>query len=117
MLGGCGGSPRPLRNVTDRPRQVRNDEATTELANNPQKTQVPTEAALSAIQEALNIRPAGAAPQAAAPAEEAAEAMPDLFKPEAEAARGLRAPANDDRKQVGLILQALRRRPSRIPYI
>ena len=31
----------------------RNDEATTEMANNPQKTQDPTEAALSAIQEAL----------------------------------------------------------------
>jgi hypothetical protein len=96
---------------------VRNDEATTEMANNPQKTQDPTEAALSAIQEALNIRPAGSAPQAAAPAEEPAEVMPDLFKPEAEDASGLRAPANDDREQVGLILQALRRRPSRTPYI
>ena len=87
------------------------------MANNPQKTQDPTEAALSAIQEALNIRPAGSSPQSATSADAPADAMPDLFKPEGEDAGGLRAPANDDREQVGMILQALRRRPSRAPYI
>src|SRR6185503_4226185 len=85
------------------------------MANNPQKTQDPTEAALSAIQEALNIRSAGSSPQV--PTDEPGEAAPDLFKPEGDDAVSLRAPANDDREQVGMILQTLRRRPSRTPYI
>ena len=68
------------------------------MANNPQKTQDPTEAALSAIQEALNIRPAGvsSAPVGAEPDAEAAPLTPDLFPSEAEGEGvGLRAPAND----------------------
>ncbi|HWE76939.1 MAG TPA: hypothetical protein VG270_00335, partial [Pseudolabrys sp.] len=90
------------------------------MANNPQKTQDPTEAALSAIQEALNIRPAGvsSAPVGAGSNVEAAPLTPDLFQAEPEGEGvGLRAPANDDREQVGMILQALRRRPSRTPYV
>src|SRR6185312_12788628 len=103
--------PRQVSGVTTRRRP--------KMANNPQKTQDPTEAALSAIQEALNIRPAGPASPAAEAAPDAEPATPDLFQADAEAtdAVGLRAPANDDREQVGLILQALRRRPSRTPSI
>ena len=89
------------------------------MANNPQKTQDPTEAALTAIQEALNIRPAAPSP-APTPSESAPglESTRDLFhSEEGSDTIGLRAPANDDREQVGLILQALRRRPSRTPSI
>src|SRR5579872_718786 len=60
----------------------RNDEATTAMANNPQKAKDATEEALSAIQEALNVResdiPAAAsrveAPKVEVPRVEAARA-------------------------------------------
>ena len=88
------------------------------MATNPQKTQDPTEAALSAIQEALNILPAGSATPAE-PGSDGQPPTPDLFRSDTDLpeAVALRAPANDDREQVGQILQALRRRPSRTPYL
>jgi hypothetical protein len=90
------------------------------MANTPQKAKDATEEALNAIQEALSIRPAETRP---APSFGPGEAdvtetqLPhepgELFPHDAT----LRRAANDDRIGVGQILQALRHRPSRGPYI
>ena len=111
------------------------------MANYPKKTIDPTEAALSAIQEALNIRDD---PQTA---EQPARAAPDLFagpghSPDHERAHDAQGPfafsdpadidsdavgtrdlraqavhaANDDQQSIGQILQALQRRPARTSY-
>jgi len=86
------------------------------MANIPQKSTDPTEAALSAIQEALKSNEPGrpSPPGETTPAGTGAPlALPDdLFESEPQ----LR-PANDDRAAIGQILQALRRRPARTPYI
>ncbi len=99
------------------------------MANTPQKTKDATEEALTAIQEALSIRPAETRP---GPSFGPAEASPtdtpprepgDLFPhdgPQAGWQAGDTAPrraANDDRIGIGQILQALRHRSSRGPYI
>lgn len=93
------------------------------MANIPQKSKDPTEEALSAIQEALSIRPPE--PRAADDERGQQPAAPpvtaDLFHTEtppdwAEDEAPRRA-ANDDRANIGQILQTLRRRPSRTPYI
>src|SRR5262249_51111035 len=99
------------------------------MANHPKKMAGPTKAALSAIQEALNVRedeqPASttteqpnlfsaeeAQPVAAGDQEQTDKAatsardLPDL------AARA----ANDDQQSIGQILQALQRRPARSSY-
>jgi hypothetical protein len=112
----------------------RNDEATTEMANIPQKSKDPTEEALFAIEEALtsSVFPPGQAtadssvPSPAADLEIGQTAAPpvtaDLLHKEppqaawADDAAPHRA-ANDDRAQIGQILQTLRRRPTRAPYV
>jgi Apolipoprotein A1/A4/E domain len=105
------------------------------MANNPKKMMDPTEAALSAIQEALNIRDDDPADgQANRP-----EGMSDLFAADPRS-RGAVPPAarqeeidtgaigtrdlaaqsgrvaNDDQRSIGQVLQALQRRPARSPY-
>src|SRR5690348_10219603 len=96
------------------------------MANSPKKTIDPTEAALSAIQEALNIPDEEPAPPAieSHPFERQAPVAPpafhEHFEPDPVAARPLdvQAPgaANDDRQSIGQILQALQRRPARTSY-
>src|SRR4029079_9364699 len=100
------------------------------MANTPQKTKDATEEALTAIQEALSIRPAETRPGPSFGPGEASltdTSLPhepgDLFPhdgPQAGWQAGdtsPRRPANDDRIGIGQILQALRHRPSRGPYI
>ncbi|MFZ3358299.1 MAG: hypothetical protein WA177_06005, partial [Xanthobacteraceae bacterium] len=95
----------------------------------------PTEAALSAIQEALNIRddeqeapsqPDEMAELLSAPADGRAPASApqpaedDLFSSDAIGTRDLAGPAiraaNDDQQSIGQILHALQRRPARSSY-
>ena len=100
------------------------------MANTPQKTKDATEEALNAIQEALSIRPAETRPSPSfGPAETSLTDTPpphepgDLFPhdgPQAGWQAGDATPrraANDDRIGIGQILQALRHRPSRGPYV
>ncbi|MET0445398.1 MAG: methyl-accepting chemotaxis protein, partial [Pseudorhodoplanes sp.] len=98
------------------------------MANNPKKAKDPTEAALSAIQEALNVD--GAQPSLRADNAPATSPV-DLdeprfdsrisadrpaFEPAEEPRFGRRA-ANDDRETIGQILQALQKnRPARNVY-
>src|SRR5712692_8890339 len=105
------------------------------MANTPKKMQDPTEAALSAIQDALNLREGEPAPPAGASAARPLEPEParenrrrraavdqDLFfdsAPLAAEQPGVEEPrraANDDRQSVGQMLQALQR-PSMNPYL
>jgi Apolipoprotein A1/A4/E domain len=111
------------------------------MANYPKKMMDPTEAALSAIQEALNIRDdeddAEAQAQPQTLPEGRPEGMSDLFagdprSRDAQAAyresvdtgaigtRDLAAQsgrvANDDQQSIGQVLQALQQRPSRSSY-
>jgi hypothetical protein len=107
------------------------------MANNPKKVKDPTEVALSAIQEALNISDAPVDPNRssvrseAAPAEQppATPGFDDAsfdFRPTptdrptfepAEEQRGPRRAANDDRETIGQLLQALQKgRPTRNVY-
>ncbi len=102
------------------------------MANTPRMVKDPTEAALSAIQDALNLRetapghPSSAPPGSADaidtwPRRQRPAADQDLFYEEtpqtAEQAAPRRAAANDDRRSVGQLLQALQQRPSRTPYV
>ncbi len=130
------------------------------MSNNPKKLQDPTEAALSAIQEALNLRddastsaltPVSAASVRPTPAAlakaEATEPATSFSQDRRRRMRSSQPPApaveeenffgegksrageladevpverraaNDDRRSVGQILQALQRRPSSAPYI
>src|SRR5215471_7785796 len=113
-----------------------------DMANNPRKMKDPTEAALSAIQDALNLRESSAqAPMRGAEttvAEPPVATDPDfgrrptrapamdeeLFRDERDIQLSLpgveepsqRRAANDDRQSVGQILQALQQRPARTPY-
>ncbi len=105
------------------------------MANYPKKMKDPTEAALSAIQEALNLQqdeeqaasqPEGMADLLSGPAESrmqsapAAPASDDLFDSDAVGTRDLASPAaraaNDDQQSIGQILHALQRRPARSSY-
>ncbi len=91
------------------------------------KTQDPTEAALSAIEDALNI--GKDIPEVASPAGErdnARRSEPNASEPASEVfaqrSRGTRerlsrSAANDDRPSVGQILQALHHKPSSMPMI
>ena len=110
------------------------------MANTPKKIKDPTEAALSAIQEALTARDAAVESEAASPP--AAQATPAeepvaeppwrTMRPETpvEAPRLpeeelrppeepslLRRAANDDRESIGQILRSLQRRPAHTSYI
>jgi hypothetical protein len=105
------------------------------MANYPKKMKDPTEAALSAIQEALNLQqdeeqaasqPEGMAdllsdPAASrAPSAPVAPASDELFDSDAVGSRDLAGPAahaaNDDQQSIGQILHALQRRPARSSY-
>ena len=108
------------------------------MANYPKKMTDPTEAALSAIQEALNIRDDEATSphdsmsepmaellsgpaEAASPSAASDAAQDDLFRADASiGTRDLSGPAaraaNDDQQSIGQILQALQRRPVRSSY-
>jgi hypothetical protein len=99
------------------------------MASPPKKPADPTEAALSAIEEALQLGPEVPAtrptppqprPQAPLPASPASAHADDMFdrpRPARRPVRSSRRPANDDRQSVGQIIAALRRRPSRTPYL
>ena len=106
------------------------------MANYPKKMKDPTEAALSAIQEALNIRdeeedhapapePLAEEHETAALEHERPPLAPPVFHDDLRAepigSRDLRpevAPpaANDDRQSIGQILQTLQRRPAHTSY-
>jgi hypothetical protein len=106
------------------------------MANNPKKVKDPTEVALSAIQEALNIgdAPAGdidqtgarhdiappVLPSAASYGDDGPDARTTADRPSFEPADGphfTRRPANDDRETIGQILQAIQKgRPTRNVY-
>jgi len=111
-------------------------------ANNPKRIQDPTEAALSAIQDALNVRPTngnapvpaprlenGAADTVAAPAESRRRPVrvapaaidEDLFLDETRGNGRIEEPsprraANDDRQSIGQLMQAIQRRPPKSSY-
>ncbi len=111
------------------------------MANNPQKSKDaskdPTEQAISAIEDALNVRNSDLriepsfqhndANEAARDSSRDSAPIPpvsaDLFhEPEqptqwASDDNALRQPANDDRANMGVILQTLRRRRARAPYV
>ena len=108
------------------------------MATNPKKTIDPTEAALSAIQEALSIRieeerakeqPIPSSPPLTPLRPQRSPSRPPLRRPRPPkwcmnprriGTRDLSAPsarpANDDQQSIGQILQALQRRPARTPY-
>src|SRR6516165_5312241 len=103
------------------------------MANYPKKVNDPTEAALSAIQEALNIREEDDQPASpAAPVPDlfitAAENPPQIADAVATKEPSAKAPsagdvadvagraANDDQQSIGQILHALQRRPARSSY-
>ena len=106
------------------------------MANIPQKSKDATDEALSAIEEALNIRapkpriePRVEPPRPSEPATDFAQdqapvapVTADLFHADEPAPswadeNAPRQAANDDRANMGLILQALRRRRTRAPYV
>src|SRR6476469_7845348 len=84
------------------------------MATSTQKPKDPTEVALSAIQDALNIRPVDLDEPPAPPSAEGR--VTEFPRSETPAQEIIRQPANDDREQVGDMLQALQRRPARAPY-
>ncbi|WP_413776557.1 hypothetical protein [Rhodopseudomonas sp. P2A-2r] len=104
------------------------------MANNPKKAKDPTEVALSAIQEALNISdvpvvdrdptfasrdnaPANATPAYDENSFDARMGAERSAFDTAEDARFARRPANDDRETIGQILQAIQKgRPARNVY-
>src|ERR1700748_933013 len=96
------------------------------MATTPKKVKAPTEVALSAIQEALNISDGSAADnnRGSAPAHAAADMSPVMSffgehslhtppdRPTFNAVEETRAPrraANDDRETIGQILQAIQK--------
>src|SRR3989337_370601 len=103
------------------------------MANNPKSSKDPTELALSAIEDALNVRsPDESSPRRPGPAAAAASPAPrrtpvapanqtesaldrarSLPREEREERAEVRLAANDDRESVGQLLRALQRRPSR----
>jgi hypothetical protein len=106
------------------------------MANYPKKTIDPTEAALSAIQEALNIRDdkeetpgpvEGAGDLHASPDDDRGVQAPtppafnELLDSDPVGTRDLRpeavGAANDDQQSIGQILQMLQRRPARTSYV
>ena len=105
------------------------------MANYPKKMKDPTEAALSAIQEALNLQQdeeqAASQPesmadllsgpaQGRAPGAPVAPASDEPFDSDAVGSRDLAGPtaraANDDQQSIGQILHALQHRPARSSY-
>jgi hypothetical protein len=107
------------------------------MANNPNRMKDPTEAALSAIQEALNLRDEGEGETEREASDNVLEALPgrgasasrraapaldaaDMLDPDAIGTRDLEAAAlpaaNDDQRSIGHILHALQRRPAQTSY-
>src|ERR1700758_3684558 len=103
------------------------------MANYPKKMNDPTEAALSAIQEALNIHeedeqpasPAAAAPDLFATPAESPTEIAETVATQEQSEKTPRAgdvvdvagrAANDDQQSIGQILHALQRRPARSSY-
>src|SRR5215510_14810354 len=109
------------------------------MANTPKKIKDPTEAALSAIQDALSARDAAEAEAASPPAaqvtppEEPSSEPPWRTVPHATPVEELRPPeeelrpaeeqslvrraANDDRESIGQILRTLQHRPAHTSYV
>src|SRR5437660_7052885 len=106
------------------------------MANTPKKMKDPTEAALSAIQDALAVRDtmpeaepaAPAAPRFGDPVSEppwrtvraSAPVREDSFEDEVRPPPEqdpLQRPANDDRESIGQILRTLQRRPAHTSYV
>ena len=107
------------------------------MANSPRKPKDPTELALSAIEDALNVHDTPREPAARRPSNtDRVEAPRRGRTPQTEAddnrslnrqndadlrdeavAAPSRLAANDDRESVGHLLRALQRRPSRAPYL
>src|SRR5258707_1229990 len=98
------------------------------MANTPKKIKDPTEAALSAIQDALSARDAAAEAQAGSPPTPPVSAAEELqwpgisSMPDADVHQGgeqifSRRAANDDRESIGNILRALQRRPAGTSYV
>jgi len=103
------------------------------MANYPKKMNDPTEAALSAIQEALNVHeedeqpasPAAAAPDLFATPTESPSQIAETVATKDQSEKAPRAgdvvdvagrAANDDQQSIGQILHALQRRPARSSY-
>src|SRR4051812_45595971 len=107
------------------------------MATPPRRSKDPTELALSAIEDALNVREPESAPAPRRPADEPEqlpprrrarlvqddddmrdsdrnERLPELMS-DRDDRREPRMAANDDRENVGRLLRALQRRPSRTP--
>src|SRR5262245_20345876 len=101
------------------------------MANTPKKIKDPTEAALSAIQDALSrdaaeAEAASPPPAQAEPVEESTSeppwralpsATPDEEPRQPEEQSLLRRADNDDRESIGQILRTLQRRPAHTSYI
>src|SRR5262249_41721028 len=110
------------------------------MANTPKKMKDPTEAALSAIQDALHVRddekttePQGTSSGGLIHTDEPSSELPwpglrskqsaktELFEDDVrrpEDAGALRRPAaNDDRESIGTILRSLQRRPDKTSYL
>src|SRR5262245_39454734 len=107
------------------------------MANTPKKMKDPTEAALSAIQDALHVRDDNepkdqmATPSASAlPADAADAPWPGLrsnskadvyadedMRPRDDGASPRRPAANDDQESIGNILRQIQRRPAKTSYI
>ncbi|HEY1541755.1 MAG TPA: hypothetical protein VGG01_05055, partial [Xanthobacteraceae bacterium] len=96
------------------------------MANSPKKSKDPTEVALSAIQDALDMR--APEPRSSLSAQRDPDHGPgeeDIFDesigprvPDDNPTRaGSSLAANDDRASIGQILQSLQRRPTRMPYM
>ncbi|MBV9153691.1 MAG: hypothetical protein JO204_18145, partial [Alphaproteobacteria bacterium] len=137
-LDHAGGQPRAVSGRPQAAGPVCSVDAGTDMANTPRKIKDPTEAALSAIQDALKLRDDLEANDAAAgEAGDAVEhrgdrrsrpsrAVPalgdELFEARAAAEDGSQpelepAAANDDRQSVGEMLHLLQRGPSRGAYV
>ena len=95
------------------------------MANIPQKSKDVTEEALTAIQEALNMRQQDLHPASGTDNDDRLQspANADLFQEDAHARdwpteeSAPRRAANDDRASIGQILQALHGRHARLPYL
>src|SRR6516165_4721585 len=94
------------------------------MANTPKKIKDPTEAALSAIQEALTARDAAEEPVAEPPWRtmrpetpvEAPRLPEEELRPPEEPSL-LRRAAHDDRESIGQISRSLQRRPAHTSYV
>src|SRR5262249_46141000 len=92
------------------------------MANIPQKTKDATEEAISAIQEALNIRAPETRTGASVATDDSnpnpsAPPAADLFHQDPAQGAWPAGAANDDRAGIGQILQTLRHRSARAPYV